>query len=127
MIRFPWLLITGLALVGCSNGREELTRELNQLQRELARVRASNSALQDRVEALEQRRERTAEASDEPDKDDRPALEVVRIEPDSAKPSPEEPVSDEDDRPVIRNGFRGRVEMSDAPPQAAKSVLPQRR
>jgi hypothetical protein len=102
-----------------------MARQLAKMERELAQVRASNLTLQDRLDALEQRREKTArDTANNEEGDGRPALEVVRLEPESAAPaqSVDDP-GDDEKRPTIRSGWRGSVEMS----EGAKPVLPQKR
>ncbi|HZO13088.1 MAG TPA: hypothetical protein VFB62_07510 [Polyangiaceae bacterium] len=125
MISSKWALVwVVLVAGGCASGRDELARELTQMKREMAQVRATNLSLQDRLEGLEERQQRSAKNEATPEEEDRPTLEVVRLEPEGAAPKVE-PVEEETDeaRPVIKTGVRGSVEMS----EGARPVLPQRR
>ncbi len=99
---------------GCSHGRVEMQKRLTELTHEVTKLRASNLALQDRVDALEAKAPRTrssARATDE-QPDGRPNLEVVRLAPEApevAPPPVETPPESatKEPRPIIRGDESG--------------------
>jgi hypothetical protein len=120
------------ALAGCA-GDDAAAKRLGELEREVQKLRATNVALDDRVEALEERGAGTATADDgeaaPAAADDRPALAVVRLAPEPEIGAPEAPqpgaatvAAPEDNdgmRPVIRGDARG-VERVDEPVDGSK-------
>lgn len=123
---FMGLAIAALT-AGCGAGADATERQLSELRAELARMRAEGAVLSERLDAVERTRgPRGATAprrgAGEPD---RPALDVVRLDPsaraaDAARPSPPldddalEPAADDDlaadaPRPVLRSGRSGEV------------------
>ena len=110
-----------LAAGGCSTGKEVFEQKLNDIKRDLSQVRASNLALQDRIDALEDSGKATEADALEAEAEQaggRPNLEVVHLMPESpagemqsGEPD-EEPASDEEPT-VIRTNARGVAEIQD--------------
>ncbi len=102
---------------GCSSGRVAIQKRLAELTHEVTKLRASNLALRDRVDALEARAPvaRSPEGSGDDHPDGRPSLAVVRLAPEEPvvdeAPAEAATVSPEDGpRPIIR-GDEGGVEQ----------------
>ncbi len=83
------MVLVGLAVAasGCSSGRVAMQKKLTELNHEVVQLRASNLALQDRVDALETTAPaaRTSEPSADDQPDGRPSLAVVRLAPDASE------------------------------------------
>src|SRR5262245_29601347 len=81
--------------VGCGSSRDATDQQLTELRRDLAKVRAENAVLGERVDALELERGRmrgqSPTGSEQPT-GDRPKLDVVRLEPEP--PNPDDPNAD---------------------------------
>lgn len=128
--------------MGCAQASDPAHKELAAIQQELVRMRAENTMLTARIEALETTRTRQT-ASEAPGKTtpadpDRPELSVVRLAPvaetspttdkphagaTNTLPPAEEPDQDEP-RPVIRSTGRGEVVAQT--PRTSKPASPPR-
>jgi hypothetical protein len=85
--------VLALSATACASNRNEMTQQLEKLQRDVKKLRASNVALQDRVEGLEEQGSGMGGGEEElVEKRDRPQLRVVRLTP---KPEQPESWSDE--------------------------------
>jgi TolA-binding protein len=110
-----WMVL----LAGCSGGSNAMQKQLDEMKGQVTRLRASNLALQDRLDGLEEQSNTRAsreEIEGSQEADDRPVLEVVRVAP-PAEPAEQEvvaqaPVAD-DDRPMIKRNARGEIEVMD--------------
>ncbi|MBW2457962.1 MAG: hypothetical protein JRI68_25880, partial [Deltaproteobacteria bacterium] len=80
-----------VATAGCTHGRVEMQKKLTELTHEVTKLRASNLALQDRVDSLEAKapRARSPEGATAEQPNGRPNLEVVRLAPEA--PEVEQP------------------------------------
>jgi len=117
-LRFAWfpLLAAAWSLTACGGGHDELAKRLASVQAELTKLQSHNDRLEQRLEALEIRKDSTQpqrSASDSATTVDRPRLMVVKLEPgdDTREPAadaptaalrPEESAADQSPRPVIR-------------------------
>jgi hypothetical protein len=120
---------------GCSSQKDEMTKQLESLQKEVNRLRSSNLTIQDRVDALEEDSPSSPSdhASDDGDDggvDDRPVLEVVRLSPQESLAEPPvvvmTPVGDPNAaRPAIVGDARGVERQDEETPKAPKK--PRRR
>jgi outer membrane murein-binding lipoprotein Lpp len=109
-----WMML----LAGCSGGSDAMQKQLDEMKDQVTRLRASNLALQDRVDGLEEQATVQAARDEIPgaaEADDRPQLEVVRVvppsEPEQAALEPSAPVDDH--RPMIKRNARGEIEVMD--------------
>jgi len=102
-----------LCAPGCATGKAELSKSIDKFGKEINELRASNAALRDRVEALEEASSdaTTTTVVSEGATGGRPQLEVVRLLP-QPEPAPlPEPVVDDGPRPVLHgNGNKSHVE-----------------
>ncbi|MBW2524127.1 MAG: hypothetical protein JRI23_08125 [Deltaproteobacteria bacterium] len=129
-------LPVALLIVGCASGKDELTKQVEQLSAEIRELRAAALTAQDRLDALEERgptgesADGDGGAADGASPKGRPSLDVVRLSPaeenpdGSAAPTMAEgpPEEDDDSRPVVRvtrNG--GRVDRLRTGAQSAAS------
>jgi hypothetical protein len=114
------VIFLALAGLGCSAEKDATARRLDDLQGEISRLKASNIALHDRVEAVESQQTAATTATDVLVDDDRPTLAVVRVSPEAAAAEEPEILAPETDeeRPSIV-GDRHRVEQA-APRQAGR-------
>lgn len=121
-MNFPAISIVFVAFLGlgCSAEKDATARRLDDLQGEISRLKASNIALQDRVEAVEAQGARSLAATEALVDDDRPELAVVRVSPEPPAEEEVAPPETEEDRPSIV-GDRHRVE------QVADAAVPGRR
>jgi len=103
-----WIVLpAALASAGCTSNNDVLKKQLDRVDRDVAQLRAANLALQDRLEALEQ-----APVA-QPQTDDRPKLDVVRLTPsdDALAPLLEAERVDDAPRPLLRAaGDEARIE-----------------
>lgn len=78
-------LLIGLAVVtvGCSATKDEVTKQIEEVNREITSLRASNAVLKDRLDMLESAPKAERVGSDETHdaSSDRPNLEVVHLSP----------------------------------------------
>lgn len=116
-------LPTALLVLGCASGKDELTKQMEQMNAEIRELRAAALTAQDRLDALEERDTAAAAGSGvaaEPGVAGRPNLEVVRLtptppggeeaEPDEAVGDP--PAEPSGPRPVVRaNQYGGKVDV----------------
>lgn len=133
------LLLSVVFLASCSNGSEQLEKRMGEIKHELTSLKATNLALQDRMEALEERAlsagsGEQAEASDAPS--DRPALEIVRVDaaPDPSLDGARESASsvapapgDDEPPPMIRRNARGEIEVVGDEEHRKSGALPLQR
>jgi hypothetical protein len=128
-------LPVALLIVGCASGKDELTKQVEQMSAQLRELRAATLTAQDRLDALEEPRgpggadNRREDAEGEAGAAGRPSLEVVRLSPTPdgqqaldddpmAMPEPEE--EDTGPRPLVRaNGKGGSVDERGSKPQGA--------
>jgi outer membrane murein-binding lipoprotein Lpp len=110
------VVLIGLAAVvsGCSSGRVAMQKKLTELNHQVTQLRASNLALQDRVDALESKAPvaRSSESSADEQPDGRPSLAVVRLAPegnetDEAATEAAAPPPDDGPRPSIKGDETG--------------------
>lgn len=104
------------SLTACGGGHDELAKRLSSVQADLTRLQNHSDRLEERLEALEMRK---AQAAAPPPVEtahavDRPPLKVVKLEPGdetagavpadspTAELRPEDSVTDQTPRPVIR-------------------------
>jgi hypothetical protein len=110
-------LVIAAAATGCAPDRDATTRRLDELQTEITRLKASNIALQERLEGVEAlssepaavRGNRMGMGEGLLD-DDRPELAVVTMTPEPSNAEPPMPPDSEEERPSIV-GDRHRVEQ----------------
>ncbi|MCA9623375.1 MAG: hypothetical protein KC731_30350 [Myxococcales bacterium] len=118
----PLLLAT---MVGCGGDRDQMSKDIESLQHELARLRSQGSAMADRLDSLEEQAAVASAQSPaaEADPDDRPVLEVVRLSPpetvEAQEPVVASPESDEP-RPNIVGDAKGVERVDDASAKKAK-------
>jgi len=114
---FRWFsaLIAVSALTGCGASHDETAKRLASMQTELKELQAHSDRLEERLEALELRRDALAArpALTVPSVIEHPKLTVVKLEPGddthdaatdapSAEVKPEDSANDKSPRPVIR-------------------------
>lgn len=119
------------ALAGCAPEKNTTTARLDDLQREISRLKANNIALAERLDAVEAATPEAAQedaslealGQSEPEAaDQRPHLDVVRLAPKPEEEPPpetpstalggaEDPAHDDNDRPVI-TGAGQRVQQT---------------
>lgn len=140
-IQLTAMALAVAALAGCAPEKNATSARLDDLQREISRLKANNIALAERLDAVEAetptvQEDASLEAlgqAEEDAADQRPQLDVVRLapEPEEAlapeKPSTalgdaEDPAFDDDDRPVI-SGAGQRVQHV-APPTTTPRHAP---
>jgi TolA-binding protein len=94
-----WLLAGGaaLALAGCASGHDAADKELAELRTTVTKLRAEQTLLSERVEALEGGRRAAGGPAPGAGSSDRPDLEVVHVDPD-----PGDAADADGPRPVIR-------------------------
>jgi outer membrane murein-binding lipoprotein Lpp len=113
-----WGLVT---LAGCATGADSADKQLRSVQLEILRLKSQNSALSQRVEALESHElaatsvaHRGAAPAEPEPSDVRPTLAVVRLSPPVAReatsPEPEYPTV------TLRSGPAGQVAVEQVPP-----------
>ena len=107
-----WILLpAAVASAACTSNNEVLKKHLDRMERDVVQLRAANLALQDRLEALEQ------VPTAQPQMNDRPTLDVVRLTPsdDAAAPLLEAERVDDAPRPLLRaEGDEARIEEPSA-------------
>jgi len=117
-LRFGWfpLLAAACALAACGGGHDELAKRLTTVQVELTKLQSHSDRLEQRLEALEMRKESAAvthPVSDSAASVEHPRLMVVKLEPgdDTREVPPDAPTAalrsedsaaDQSPRPVIR-------------------------
>ncbi len=115
---------------GCATGKAEGTRQLDKFSKEINELRAFNSALRDRVEALEEASSEAATTAlaHEGATGGRPPLEVVRLLP-QPEPAPlPEVVPDDGPRPVLHgDGKASHVQSAEDAAADAKRKRPKNR
>jgi hypothetical protein len=80
-----------LATTACSATKDELTKQIDEVKREMTTLRAENAALKDRLDLLETEPKTESVAASEPKSQasgDRPKLEVVHLTPEEPPESP---------------------------------------
>ena len=130
-LRFGWFPLLAaaclLSLGACGGGHDELSKRLAHLQADLVKVQSHSDRLEQRLEALEMRKEpapaRPVEDSAS-NRDRPPPLMVVKLEPgdDSREAAgtptaalrPEDSAADQSPRPLIRV-YGSRTDVSSSP------------
>ena len=116
-----------LACSACAGNKDELTKQLDDVRREVVALRATSSALQDRLDVLESGATTAAE-EEKPVANDRPSLEVVHLSPSdlasadeapAEEPIPVAPPPVDDSPPVVLKGDENGVETVEEAPKAA--------
>jgi hypothetical protein len=118
LLRFGWfsLLAAACSLSACAGSHDDMTKRLAAMQTDLTKLEAHSDRLEERLEALEVRKEapaRVKPASDAATTVERPRLIVVKLEPGdeghdspadapTAELRPEDSAADPSPRPVIR-------------------------
>lgn len=113
-----FLLALGLAASACGGGHDDLTKRLASVQTELGQLQKHNERLEERLQALEVRKEAPvprAAGAEPGGTSERPRLMVVKLEPGSdgstepaptdaptAAMRPEDSAADTSPRPMIR-------------------------
>ncbi len=128
------ILFLGFALgtVGCSPTKDVVTKQLEDVKREMTSLRATQAALTDRLDLLETSPKPVAVATDteSPVSSDRPSLEVVHLSPDEEPSEPPAVVAPpiDDSPPMVIVGDEQGVEQVDteaaATPQSKKAKAP---
>jgi hypothetical protein len=133
--RFGWptLLAAACTLSACGGSHDDLSKRLASVQSDLTRLQNHSDRLEERLEALEMRKEApvakapTGEAPASAATGDRPRLMIVKLEPGDAAPEapadaptatlrPEDSAADQSPRPMIRvYGSRTDVDGTDSP------------
>lgn len=117
-LRFGWfpLLAVASCLGACGGGHDELAKRLAGVQADLIKLQSHSDRLEQRLEALEMRKESARPpqpVADSASSQDRPRLMVVKLEPDddareakadapTAALRPEDSAADQSPRPMIR-------------------------
>jgi len=117
-LRFGWfpLLAAACGLGACGGGHDELAKRLAGVQADLVKLQSHSDRLEQRLEALEMRKESARPAQPVADSamtQDRPRLMVVKLEPDddtreakadapTAALRAEDSAADQSPRPMIR-------------------------
>ena|SRR5688572_5894411 len=116
-----------LACSACASNKDELTKQLDDVRREVVALRATSSALQDRLDVLEAGATTAAE-EEKPVANDRPSLEVVHLSPaeeaPAEEPIPVAPPPVDDGPPVVLKGDENGVETVEEPAPATKPKNP---
>lgn len=116
-----------LATVGCTATKDEMTKQIDEVKREITTLRAANATLKDRIDMLEAAPKAvktvSEDGSEEVGAGDRPALEVVHLSPEEAPREANTVVAEPiDDSPpiVIRGDDQGveEVDAEDSEPKA---------
>jgi hypothetical protein len=133
-MKFPTIQLTFMALtlttLGCSASKDEIAKQLEEMKQEVTAIRASNSALRDRLDALEEMPSSTSvgrEAAAE-EGNDRPSLEVVHLTPEEDLEPAATVVAPIDNRPAVdivgdKNGVN-QLDATDASDPKAKTGGP---
>jgi hypothetical protein len=135
-LRLGWfsLLAAACSLSACGGSHDDISKRLAAMQGDLTKLQAHSDRLEERLEALEVRKQAEAAAAAKPGRDaaatvERPRLMVVKLEPGddtrdapadspTAELRPEDSAADNSPRPVIRvHGTHsdGDTESSDSP------------
>ena len=102
------LLLVAFWALGCSADKDATTRRLDELQAEISRLKASQMAVQDRLEAVESRPSGPAPVTEALVDDDRPDLTVVKVDPAAVESEPVAPEADPNaERPSIVGDRKG--------------------
>lgn len=127
-----WALAALCSVSACGGSHDDLAKRLAAMQIDLTKLQSHSDRLEERLEALEMRKEAATQgktASDGPGTVEHPRLKIVKLEPGddthdapadapTAELRPEDSAADKSPRPVIRvygSHADGDVNNSDSP------------